>query len=137
MKYIVSALLLCSAIWLSNCKPKDADPEKADNPLDAGREFIRASLDGSYNRAYFYTLKDSLNEELLQRWRESYQQIPREERENYSQASIIINKVENVNDSITIINYSNSYKKTPLDLKVIRYKPDEWLVDFKYTFSGD
>jgi hypothetical protein len=32
---------------------------KAEDAQDAGREFIRASLDGNYDKAKFYLLKDS------------------------------------------------------------------------------
>mgnify|MGYP000140768529 CR=1 FL=1 len=40
--------------------------EKAENAQDAGREFIRASLDGDYKKARFYLLKDSTNMLLIE-----------------------------------------------------------------------
>jgi hypothetical protein len=58
---------------------------------------------------------------------------PATEKEGYKNANIIINSTENVSDSVTIINYSNTYKKEPSKIKLVK-KNNEWLVDFKYTF---
>jgi hypothetical protein len=41
-----------------------------------------------------------------------------------------------VNDSTTVINYSNDYMNKPMEIKVIRSN-NEWKVDFKYTYSGN
>lgn len=116
------------------CKPKDATPHKAEDAMDAGREFIKASLEGNRNRAYFYILKDSVNENLLNRWEESFRKLPRDDREAFRNANILINSQEEVNDSVTIINFSNTYKNEPQILKVVKSN-DEWVVDFKYTFT--
>jgi hypothetical protein len=134
-----AAIVLATVLMILNlhsCKPNEATPTAAESALDAGREFVRASLDGSYNRAAFYMLKDSVNDNLLNRWEETYMNLPRDDREKFRQANIIINKVENLSDSVSIINFSNSFKNTPQVLKVIRQK-DSWVVDFKYTFSGN
>jgi hypothetical protein len=45
-------------------------------------------------------------------------------------------KVEKINDSTSIINFSNSYSMTPMDLKVM-LSNKKWRVDFSYTFSGN
>jgi len=116
------------------CKPKDATPQKAENALDAGREFIKASLEGNRNRAYFYMLKDSVNENLLDRWEESFRKLPRDDREAFRNANIWIRSQEDLNDSVSIIHFSNSYKNQPQVLKVLK-NDSEWLVDFKYTFT--
>lgn len=118
------------------CKPNEATPHKAENALDAGREFIKASLEGNEHRALFYVLKDSTNENLLVRWKESYRNLPRDDRDAFKKASIVINSVDNVSDSVAVINFSNSYKNKPQVLKVVKVN-DEWVVDFKYTFSGN
>jgi hypothetical protein len=54
----------------------------------------------------------------------------------YKKASILIHSVENVNDSVVIVNYSNSYKNKKMPIRVIR-KEGVWQVDFNYTFSGN
>lgn len=59
---------------------------------------------------------------------------PVADKEGYKNSNIIINATEKVSDSVTIINYSNTYKKEPSKIKLIR-KDNKWLVDFKYTFS--
>ncbi|HEX8358071.1 MAG TPA: hypothetical protein VF610_11685, partial [Segetibacter sp.] len=60
-----------------------------------------------------------------------------QEKASFNKASINIAEVSDViPDSVTIISFSNSYRKVPQKLKVIRHN-GEWLVDFKYTFSGN
>lgn len=51
-------------------------------------------------------------------------------------ASIIINEIDNVNDSVTVIRFLNSYDNKPAVLKVVRVN-GEWVADLKYTFSGN
>ena len=57
------------------------------------------------------------------------------EKKGYKNADIIISPkgIENISDSISVINYSNTFKNKPSKLKLIK-KNNEWLVDFKYTF---
>ncbi|MEJ0083924.1 MAG: hypothetical protein WDM78_23945 [Puia sp.] len=40
----------------------------AEDAQDAGRQFIRASLDGDYEKARFYLLNDSVNLLLISKW---------------------------------------------------------------------
>jgi hypothetical protein len=61
---------------------------------------------------------------------------PKKEKLQLKSSSIVINKVEPVSDSITLINYSNSYTMKPTDLKIIKVGTT-WKVDFSYTFSGN
>ena len=61
----------------------------------------------------------------------------KEELEQYKNADIIVNEVNNVSDSVTIVNYSNTYKKLEKNkVKVVRVN-GRWFIDFKYTFSGN
>lgn len=129
-------MLLSITGYFSSCNSGDLSTQKAENPLDAGREFVRASLDGKYNTATFFLLKDSTNLNLLKRWEDSYKTTSREEKEQFKKARIVINSVETVNDSTTILNFSNTFKKEPQNLKVVKHEGD-WLVDFKYTFSSN
>ena len=43
--------------------------KKADDAQDAGRQFIRASLDGDIAKANFYLLKDTTNLSLMNKWK--------------------------------------------------------------------
>ena len=107
--------------------------KKNTDPLEAGREFIDASLTGDYDYAKKYLLADSTNLMYFERFVEFDKKKPATEKEGYKNANIIINSTENISDSVTIINYSNTYKKEPSKIKLVK-KNNEWLVDFKYTF---
>ena len=112
---------------------QSAKTKKNSDPLEAGREFINASLIGDYDYAKKYLLSDSTNLMYFDRFVDFDNKKPSADKEGYKNANIIINSTENISDSVTIINYSNTYKKEPSRIKLIK-KNNEWLVDFKYTF---
>ena len=104
---------------------------KAEDAQDAGREFIRASLDGDLKKAKFYLLKDSANLYLLEKWKSDlYDKFNSEERRSYREASILPVRITNENDSTVLYVFTNSYKKDTTSIKVIRHN-NEWLVDLK------
>ena len=106
---------------------------KAEDAQDAGREFIRASLDGNYRKALFYLYKDSsgANMMVFQKWKKEHDLLPQEEKINYKDASIRAIKIENLNDSVVNYIYSNSYKPSvTTTIKVVKIN-NEWLVDLK------
>ena len=107
-----------------------------EDPLDAGREFVRAVLDGDYEKATLYLNNEAEDQELFARYVTYQKKQPNKERLSLKSASIIINKSENINDSTAIINFSNSYTMKPMNLKIIK-KDNTWKVDFSYTFSGN
>lgn len=110
--------------------------EKPGDPLEAGREFIRFALDGDMHKAKVFIFPDAVNERLFDNIEKKYTTESQEEKENYKDASIIINKFNSLNDSTAIINYSNSFKKENSEIKLIKVN-GEWWVDFKYTFTGE
>jgi hypothetical protein len=110
--------------------------KQPEDPLDAGREFIRAVMDGDFKEAELYISEDEEDFGLFRRYEDYMKKQPQKERLSLKSASIIINKVENLGDSICLINFSNSHSMKPMDLKVIREK-ENWKVDFSYTFSGN
>lgn len=116
-----------------SCNQQVKKVKKNTDPLEAGREFINASLTGDYDYAKQYLLTDSTNLMYFDRFVEFDEKKPSADKEGYKNANIIINSTENISDSVTVINYSNTYKKEPAKIKLIRQKK-EWLVDFKYTF---
>src|SRR3712207_2507905 len=121
-------LLLVSFFSCKNnsySKPEDAQ--------DAGREFIRASLDGNYQKALFYLYRDSsdTNVMLLDKQKNNYNQLPEEAKVNYKEASIRALRIEPVNDSVVNYMYTNSYKpEDTTTIKIVRIN-NEWLVDLK------
>ncbi|HEX8333327.1 MAG TPA: hypothetical protein VF622_11925 [Segetibacter sp.] len=122
-------------ILLTSCNNK-GDYKKPENALEAGREFIENSLKGHFNTAKKYMLPDEENVYWLNKVTKDYNKLSEQDKAGLSQASININEVADVSDSVTVINYSNSYKKRSQSVKVVKHKGD-WLVDFKYTFSGN
>jgi hypothetical protein len=58
------------------------------------------------------------------------------EKKKYQSASINVHAINPVNDSITIIIYSNSYKNDHDTLKLIKTN-GLWMVDLKYLFNHD
>lgn len=129
-------ILFCLTIlFFISCGETD-NYKKPDDPLEAGRDFIRFALDGNMRQAELFILKDQTNERLFDEIEKKYNNSTAPEKGGYKDASIIINKSQNVNDSTTIINYSNSYKKENNEIKLIK-RNNEWWVDFKYTFTGD
>ncbi len=129
--YLFTAVLLL----FTGC----TEPEgfkKPEDALDAAREFVRAVLDGDYKRAELYVLPEEDDIRLFNRYKDYMKKQPEKERLGLKSSSILVNKVEQLNDSVSIVNYSNSFSKKPMDIRVIK-KDGEWWVDFSYTFSHD
>ncbi len=122
-------------LFISACN-QSAKTKKNADPLEAGREFIDASLKGDYAYAKEYLLPDSTNLMYFDRFAEFDNKKSSSEKNGYKSANIIIDSTQTISDSVSIISYSNTFKKTPSKIKLVK-KNNEWLVDFKYTFSGN
>jgi len=130
-------LFVLAFILFFSCNNQEEEYHKPESALDAGREFIQQSLKGQFNTANKYMLQDEDNQYWLGKWREEFNKMSEEEKAGYSKSSINIAEVSDViADSLTIINFSNSYKKRAQKIKVVKNNGD-WKVDFKYTFSGN
>ena len=130
LKILVGAVV--SMLFLLACDQKVRDSTNND-PLETGRQFIEASLKGNYEEAKKYVLPDSVNIEYFNGLVKFNDRLSAKEKEGYKNANIIINSAENLSDSVTIINYSNTFKNTPAKIKLVKIN-NEWMVDFKYTF---
>jgi len=126
--------LICMSVFVACQEPEGFSV--SEDPLDAGREFVRAVLDGDFEKASLYVCDNAEDKEIFDRYKQYIKKQPKSERLQFKSSSIIVNSVENLNDSVTIINFSNSHTMKPADLKVVKEK-DEWKVDFSYTFSGN
>jgi hypothetical protein len=104
--------------------------KKAEDAQDAGREFIRASLDGNYEKANFYLYADTTNQMLLNKWKKDYDRLDHEEQKKYKDADILALDIQALNDSVTLYRYANTYKKDTTTIRVVRIS-GEWLVDLK------
>lgn len=124
--------LLLTAILFNSCN-NQAGYQKAEDAEDAGREFIRASLDGNYGKAYYYMFKDSTNTNkmILDKWRKDYNVLKQQDKVSYKEANIIAVNIDAVNDSTVNYRYTNTFENTDTTtIKIIKVN-DEWLIDLK------
>ena len=125
------ALLL--VVYLIACNQQAKTTVTDNDPLEAGREFIHASLTGDFDYAKKYLLADSTNLMAFDRFVELDQKNTADEKEGFRNANIIIDSTVTVSDSVVVIHYSNTFKKVPSRVKIVRQE-GKWKVDFKYTF---
>ncbi len=137
MKITATPLFLLALIMIScqgNDRQTGGDPQ---NDIDAARDFIRAALDGNFKKARTYMLQDSLAQERMNAVERLYtEKQPNEEKAGLAKSSINIHNVTTVNDSTTVLIYSNSFKNNKDTLKVVKIQ-GKWLVDFNYLFDHD
>ena len=131
MKYFL--LNLSFALVFTACQRKK---ETSNSAMDVGRTFIRASLDGDFKTAEPLILPDPENNQAFGSFKQYFSELPEAQRQQYKSANYNINKYEDINDSTAIINYSNSFMNKPMEIKLVR-TDNKWLVDFKYTVSGN
>jgi hypothetical protein len=128
-------IVMAGVITVVSACNHSAEVNKKD-PLESGRGFIESSLKGDYDEAQKYILPDSTNMQYLNGLREFYNNESQADKDGYKNANILIDSTQHLSDSVTIITYSNTYKNEPSKLKLVK-KNNEWLVDFKYTFTGN
>lgn len=130
-------ILFLFLLFLAACKTDDKKTEaKSSNSIDAARNFIRAALDGKYREAKDYLLQDSVNLNWMDIAERNYLKTDQNTKDGYRASSINMHEVTPVNDSTTIIIYSNSFKNDHDTLKVVKIN-GQWLVDLKYLFEHD
>ena len=127
-------LLLFHGLIGCNDADRNANSNSSDNDIDAARNFIQAALVGDFDRARVFMVNDSLNNEHIDAIQRLNERQEKEEKEKYQSASIRIHQNRTVNDSTSVIHYSNSHKNKIDSLKVIK-TGGKWLVDFKYIFN--
>jgi len=129
----IASLLLLFACNESSKEPEVAKPE---NGMDAASKFLRAALDGDYKKARTYLVKDSTNTQMIDIYEKDYNtNLPPDDKKAYKTASIrFLKDTHQVNDSTTIVHYSNSFKNKPDSLKVIKMN-GEWFIDLNFTFQ--
>ena len=120
----------------AGCSNISENGKKPENDIDAARDFIRAALDGKFDQAKSYMLPDSANIQFLDAVERNYKKLDEATKEGYREASINIHLVDPVNDSTTVIIYSNSFKNDNDTLRVLKTN-QQWEVDLKYIFEHD
>ena len=130
--YFIFLFLLC---FFHACKSKDKQPSgKSENNIDAARNFVRAALDGKFEDARTFMLPDSVNNNYMDVAERSFNNAAQTVKDSFRTSTIVIHNVKDVNDSTTVITFSNSYKKEKNDLKVQKIN-NQWLIDLKYLYE--
>jgi hypothetical protein len=119
----------CFLIFITACHAGKTF-NKAEDAQDAGRQFIRASLDGDYEKAKFYLLNDSVNLLLISKWQQGFEKMDRETRQQYRDANILPISIQTINYSLTSYTFSNSFRRDTTTVHIVRIH-GEWLVDLK------
>lgn len=136
MKSVLRICFLCLPFFYGCNDTADAVTPASENDVDAARNFINAALDGHYDEARTLVVPDSVNNAWIDLFKRNYQEhMNLSDKAGYREASINIHNIATVNDSTTIVHYSNSYKKQNDSLKVVR-RNGAWLVDLAYSFPS-
>ena len=123
-------VLLFLSVGIFSCNNNET--KRPATAVETGTEFIRATLDGNFKAAEPLLLNDLENAAMFQSYKTYYERLPAEKKVSYRKASYNINTLNEQNDSVTIINYSNSYMQQPMNIKVLK-RDNVWSIDFKYT----
>jgi Domain of unknown function (DUF4878) len=124
--------IIAGTILFCSCSNEETF-SKAEDAEDAGTEFIRASLDGNYEKAKFYMYLDSaqFNIRLLDKWRADYETMAKEEKSRFKSSSIRPIEIVSAGDSnVYSYTYFNSYKKDTTTIRILKVN-GEWLVDLR------
>ncbi len=121
-------LVWFAILLLMACGGKQQDYRKAEDALDAGREYINACLQGDFSKAAFYAVHDEKNDRIIKETEKVYREKDKEGRQQFRTASINISEVKELTDSSAEIHYNNSFDKQPHTILVVK-RNDTWLVD--------
>jgi len=135
-KLIQLTPLLILLLSACNDSTKEEEQIKPANGMDAASKFLRAALDGDYKKARTYLVNDSTNNQMIDIYEKDYNNsLPPEDKKAYKTASIrFLKETHELNDSTTIVHYSNSYKNKPDSLKIVKLN-GEWFIDLNFTFQ--
>src|SRR5436190_24264499 len=86
--------------------------------IDVAREFIKDILQNNFYEAEKFILKEDTvniqedaNKQYFDLFKKEYESKSKEELESFRNADIIINEISPLNDSVSIVNYSNSFRR--------------------------
>ena len=128
MKKLLACLFIVAAF---SCNSGNGGYKKAEDAQDAGREFIRASLDGDYDKAEFYLLKDSTNLLLLHKQESMYKEMSSKDKGRYKQSTIRPVAITGENDSTIFYKYYHTSNPTDTTILRVVKRNGVWLVDLK------
>jgi hypothetical protein len=124
---------LCLHLFYA-CSNQDQSPEP-EGVHDAARTFLENVLDGKFDEARKLMVLDPENNSWLNDTERKYARMSSEDKRSYREAELTIYDTRKVNDSISVIIYSNSFTNRRDSVKVVRMD-QRWLIDLKYTFPS-
>lgn len=107
-----------------------------ENDVDAASMFIRSALDGKWKDARKLIVQDSANIEDLEAAERVAERKGATDKRGYRESQITIHDTRKINDSTSVIIYSNTFKKQKDSVKSVRVNGN-WLVDLKYSFPNN
>jgi len=129
--------LLFAFVWILALSACNEEKKVPNTDIEVARAFIKDILENNFKDAETLVLEEETNKQYFNLFKKEFESKSKEELENYRNADIIINEISQVNDSVTVVNYSNTYLKDKSSkLKLVRIN-GQWQVDLKYTFSGN
>lgn len=135
-KAILFIVAFLPLYWACSNETETSISDKGENDIDAARMFIRSALDGRWKDAKRLIVQDSTNIQDLEVAEQNYtQRMGVTDQRGYREAQITIHDTRKDSDSVSIITYSNTFKKQRDSVKVVRVG-NNWLVDLKYSFPN-
>ena len=117
---------------LNSCNDSRKNPT---TDIDVARSFIKDLLENDFKSAKEFLLDEEANNQYFELSKKEFEGKSKEVLKKYKESDIIVNELTPVNDSVSIVNYSNSFnKEKKYLLKVVRLN-GRWWVDLKYTFQ--
>jgi len=136
MKKVALFIVAFLPLYWACSNNEDANTAKGENDVDAASMFIRSALDGRWKDAKRLIVQDSANIQDLEVAEQNYtQRMNALDQRGYREAQITIHETRKVNDSTSIVSYSNTFKKQRDSVKVLKVG-NQWLVDLKYSFPS-
>ena len=135
-RFLIISLFIVTLFSACGGEEKDRSDTTitSENADDAARNFIRLFLDGGLDKARNMLVQDSLNAQIFDAYERIYKNRSKTDKNGYKASSIRIHSSRTINDSTSVVSYSNSYKNVVDSLKVVK-ENKEWKVDLKYSLT--
>lgn len=113
----------------------DNTPPYPSTDIEVARAFINDILQNNYKDAKRFVLDEEMNNQYFELSKKQFEAKSKDELLKYKESDIVVNEIKQVNDSATIVNFSNTYKRAiKNEVKVIKLN-GKWSVDLKHTFQ--
>lgn len=124
---------LAILLLLSSC----GGNKRPNTDVDVAKTFVTEILNNRFEKASELMLVDPQNQDYFDLFKKDYHNKSAEELDKYRKAEFVIRNLEPVNDSISIITFSNTYLPDKTNKLKLLKRNNLWYIDLKYTFSGN